>query len=88
VETCTLCGAPAPFARDDLIAPAARPYDDRLDQPAGRNRFGEFSQGCVVEAPPRLIGIRLDVGDRQQRQPASDISGDRLLARDVAKQCR
>ncbi len=55
---------PTPFAGHDLEAVAMRPDDDRLDDAARRDRFGQLSQPVLGEDPARLGGVRLDTGDR------------------------
>ena len=52
--------APAPLAGDDLVAVAVRADDDRLDQPARRDRGGELVERGLVEMAARLVGMRLD----------------------------
>src|SRR5262249_27358185 len=70
MELCTLRGAPAALAGNQLImARAQRPDDDRLDHAALRDRGGELVERLLGEVPARLVGVRLDVGDRQHGRP-------------------
>ena len=89
VKLCPLRRAPATFPGDDLIAAPMGSHDDRLDEPTRTQRISQLFERRLIEVSARLIGIRQDIGDRQQphgRIP--DISRDRLLARNISEQRR
>src|SRR5690606_31538100 len=70
MELRLLRGAPAAFAGNQLVASAGeRPDDDRLNDPALGDRLGELFERGLVELPPRLLGMRLDRGDRKAGEP-------------------
>ena len=60
---------PAALSRHDLIIMTMRPHDDRLDQPARRDRCREFVEQMIVEMTPRLIGMRRHRAYRQHAHP-------------------
>ena len=64
-----LRGAPAPLARDQLVAAVVeRPDDQRLQQPDRADRPGQGVEGRGVELRARLVGVRLDLGDVELAQ--------------------
>src|SRR5690606_8022966 len=76
MELRLLRGAPAAFAGDELIAPAGeRPNDNRLNNAAFGDRTGEFGERFLVETAARLIGMRLDRGDRETREALAGHDG-------------
>ena len=57
----------AALAGDKLVTPSGkRPYDDRLDHAALRNRRGEFVERRLVEARAWLARQWFDRGHRQR----------------------
>src|SRR5206468_3071638 len=57
------------LAGDDLVAPrGARPHDQRLDDPLVPDRLGETGARLAVEAPARLLRVRVNGIDRQVEQ--------------------
>src|ERR1700735_3064982 len=58
-----LCGAPASFAGNQLIAQADATDHERLDDAAGANRLREFLERFLTEPSARLIRARVDEVD-------------------------
>src|SRR4029077_12432167 len=66
-----LDGAPAAFARHQLVALARPgPDDDRLEQPVGGDRVLELLEGGGIEGAAGLVAIGPDLGDGQLPQRA------------------
>jgi hypothetical protein len=57
-------GAPAALTGDDLEALAFWANRDRLQQALRQDRGRQLAQGGLVEMLARLIGVRIDRGDR------------------------
>ena len=66
VEFCALRGAPAAFASNNLILPAQIPHDDRLKDAQRGYGARQFIQRILIKIAPRLIGQRLEAGDRHK----------------------
>src|SRR5439155_3423451 len=61
-------GAPAAFASDELIADASAPDDDRLDHTRRSDRRDQLLQGFRTKGFPGLIGVRLNLVNRDLDQ--------------------
>ena len=67
-----LGGAPASLARDELVAAGpARAHDHGLQHAALTDRRRQRSQRRVIEAFAGLVGIGMNLGDRELSQPVS-----------------
>ena len=63
VDPRPLCGPPAPLAGDDQIILAIGLEQDRLQNAALADQFGELVERVFVELDPRLVGVGLDPRD-------------------------
>jgi hypothetical protein len=93
VQLCALCGAPATFASDELIAGGVAADNERLDDPTRANRLGELLQCLFAEARAGLVGARLDqvnidVKEELIRNRRQSRRRGRCLARGVAEWAR
>ena len=90
MQSRTLGGTPAALAGDDLIILAMRADDDWLDQPARRDRGGQFVERGFLEMAARLIGVRRHRTHGQHPYATNRRlvpRPDRRLTRHIAKQC-
>ena len=83
----TLRSPPAAFAGDQLEPPLPdRTHDDRLDDPARSDRFGQFGQRRFVKVAAGLIGIGIDERNRQLGKAGGCRNRSRSLRRTAAHQ--
>ncbi len=89
MQTGALRGAPAAFSSDELepVAVGGRADEDRLDDTARGNRFGQFLQRILIEATARLHRVRMHVGYGQHRKAIALAGGgiERDIGLDIAK---
>ncbi len=93
VQSGLLRRAPTAFARDDLVMAGflgVGPHDQRLQNPARRDRLGELGELLLAEGAPRLVRVGRDpVDGHRRRRPRRRGVGRRLLLRaDVGHQRR
>src|SRR5690606_92633 len=81
MELRLLRGTPTALAGHELVAPAGkRTNDDRLDHAALGDRVGQLLERAFVELAAGLLGMRLDGGDGQAREPFAADGGVPALA--------
>src|SRR6185503_429971 len=65
-------GAETPLAGDQLIASDGAAHRDRLEQAGRLDRRLKLRELGLVELAPRLVGVRLDLRDREPLIVACD----------------
>ena len=60
-----------PFAGDQLVAGKSLANEQRLQDAVDSDGVGEFLQGRRIESAARLLGVRLDLGDRDLQGEAA-----------------
>ena len=73
--------AQPPLAGNQLVTGEALADQQRLQDAVHPDRVGQLLQGGGIEGTPRLLGVRLDVGDRdlQRVAPPRPTLGAQLL---------
>jgi hypothetical protein len=91
MQACTLRGAPAPLAGDDLVAVGRalqRAHDDRLDDAALPDRLRQLREVFLDESAARVARARLDMLDRHAARRARAALAAGGFRTDIAHQRR